>query len=178
MGVAVAQQRQLHRRDRARVDRGALFSRPGAGVNRAWGTKEYTWWRLPIKNLFMTAILASALLIGILLPLILGRSRHLLAALVGSRARFPIRRKRFQHRPLPGAPAGSLSTVLYVLQIAPRQRDCFAKVWIAALFVTLGVDVLSGSSPFTRAMSPTSTRSTDLRQRRSRCFFGSTWSVQ
>ena len=26
------------------------------GVNRAWGTKEYAWWRLPIKNLFMTAI--------------------------------------------------------------------------------------------------------------------------
>ena len=24
------------------------------GVNRAWGTKEYSWWRLPIKNLGMT----------------------------------------------------------------------------------------------------------------------------
>ena len=27
------------------------------GVNRAWGTREYTWWRLPIKNLLMVLIL-------------------------------------------------------------------------------------------------------------------------
>ena len=41
------------------------------GVNRAWGTKEYSWWRLPIKNLFMTGILASALLLGIIAPTVL-----------------------------------------------------------------------------------------------------------
>ena len=41
------------------------------GVNRAWGTKEYSWWRLPIKNLFMTAILASALLLGVVAPIVL-----------------------------------------------------------------------------------------------------------
>ena len=23
------------------------------GVNKAWGTKEYSWWRMPIQNLFM-----------------------------------------------------------------------------------------------------------------------------
>ena len=41
------------------------------GVNRAWGTKQYQWWRLPIKNVFMTAILASALLLGSIIPTIL-----------------------------------------------------------------------------------------------------------
>src|SRR5277367_4511168 len=28
------------------------------GVNRAWGTHEYTWWRLPIQNMLMVGILA------------------------------------------------------------------------------------------------------------------------
>ncbi len=39
-------------------------------MNRAWGTKQYPWWRMPIKNLSMTAILASALLLGSIIPTI------------------------------------------------------------------------------------------------------------
>src|SRR5207249_9642231 len=41
------------------------------GVNRAWGTHEYSWWRLPLKNLLMVSVLASALLIGLVAPAIL-----------------------------------------------------------------------------------------------------------
>src|SRR5688572_14534011 len=41
------------------------------GVNKAWGTKEYNWWRIPLKNLLMITILTSALLIGIIAPAIL-----------------------------------------------------------------------------------------------------------
>jgi membrane protein len=41
------------------------------GVNRAWGTKEYSWWRLPIKNLLMVAIVTGALFLGIIGPLVL-----------------------------------------------------------------------------------------------------------
>ncbi len=46
------------------------------GVNQAWGTKEYTWWRLPLKNLLMMTILISALLIGILAPAVLDSVNH------------------------------------------------------------------------------------------------------
>src|SRR5205085_12212034 len=46
------------------------------GVNRAWGTHEYSWWRLPLKNLLMVAVLASALLIGIVAPAILNGIDH------------------------------------------------------------------------------------------------------
>jgi len=46
------------------------------GVNRAWGTHEYSWWRLPLKNLLMVAILASALLIGLLAPVIIRTVEH------------------------------------------------------------------------------------------------------
>jgi Ca2+-transporting ATPase len=38
------------------------------GVNKAWGTKEYSWWRLPIQNLFMVGIVASALFLGVFTP--------------------------------------------------------------------------------------------------------------
>lgn len=38
------------------------------GVNKAWGTKEYQWWRLPIQNFFMVGIVASALFLGVFTP--------------------------------------------------------------------------------------------------------------
>src|SRR5271163_4632446 len=41
------------------------------GVNRAWGFKDYNWWKLPLKNLFMIGILMSALVLGLLAPLII-----------------------------------------------------------------------------------------------------------
>ena len=40
-------------------------------VNNAWGTHELSWWRLPLKNLLMVTVLASALLIGLIAPAIL-----------------------------------------------------------------------------------------------------------
>ena len=41
------------------------------GVNKAWGTQEYDWWRLPLMNLLMVSVLASALFIGIVTPVII-----------------------------------------------------------------------------------------------------------
>ena len=41
------------------------------GVNRAWGTKEYAWWHLPLKNIGMVAIFASGLVLGGVLPTVL-----------------------------------------------------------------------------------------------------------
>jgi YihY family inner membrane protein len=113
------------------------------GVNRAWGTKEYTWWRLPIKNLFMTAILASALLIGILLPLILRQIetfywRH--SWEVGLDFRFAGNVFNIARFLVP--PLVLFYGFLMFYKFAPRQRRLFREVWIAALFVTLGVDIL------------------------------------
>ncbi len=41
------------------------------GVNCAWRTKEYPWWRLPIRSFLMLVLVASALFIGVVMPLIL-----------------------------------------------------------------------------------------------------------
>ncbi len=113
------------------------------GVNRAWGTKEFTWWRLPIKNVFMTAILASALFIGILAPLVLKQIetfywRHSwefgldfwFASNIFNILRFLV------------PPLVLFYGFLMFYKFAPRRRTLFREVWAAALFVTLGVDVL------------------------------------
>lgn len=34
------------------------------GVNRAWGTKEYSWWHLPLQNLILVLVVGFSLLIG------------------------------------------------------------------------------------------------------------------
>ncbi len=39
-------------------------------TNRAWGTKEYSLWQMPFKNLFVLAITAGTVLSGIVLPLL------------------------------------------------------------------------------------------------------------
>ncbi len=113
------------------------------GVNRAWGTKEYAWWRLPIKNLLMTAILASALLIGILAPLIINQietfywvhSREIGLPIWFADNLFGL--LRFLVPPLV-----LFYGFLMLYKFAPRRRTLFREVWFSALFVTLGVDLL------------------------------------
>ncbi len=113
------------------------------GVNRAWGTREYVWWRLPIKNLAMTAILASALLFGILAPLVVRQIEAFywthswevgldfwFASNVFNVIRFLV------------PPLVLFYGFLMLYKFAPRRRTLFREVWFAALFVTFGVDVL------------------------------------
>lgn len=42
-----------------------------SGVNQAWGGKALNWWKLPLKNLLMVGVLASALALGVIAPAIL-----------------------------------------------------------------------------------------------------------
>ena len=113
------------------------------GVNRAWGTKEYTWWRLPIKNFFMTAILASALLVGILAPLVVKQIETFYWAHsweIGLNLWFAGDFFNLLRFLLP--PLVLFYGFLMLYKFAPRRRTTFREVWIAALFVTLGVDAL------------------------------------
>jgi len=115
------------------------------GVNRAWHTVEIPWWQLPLKNLLMILVLASALLIGLIAPALLQAARKILIAF-----------EDFVESQLPGvnldliaqlfdwgryALAGGVLfysfTLLYML--APRRRVYFRQVWIPALVVTLAL---------------------------------------
>ena len=106
------------------------------GVNRAWGTHEYTWWRLPIQNMLMVLLLASALLLGIVVPLTLDSIESLLSRLkldfgfglivvTFDTLRFIV-------------PAGVLFygfSMFY--KLAPQRRTTFREVWMGALVVTV-----------------------------------------
>ncbi|HYY30461.1 MAG TPA: YihY/virulence factor BrkB family protein [Chthoniobacterales bacterium] len=98
------------------------------GINRAWGGKSYNWWKLPLKNLLMIGILASALLFGLAAPLIINQL------------------KTFHYLDINAAvdllsnllPIGILFyglTMLY--KFAPRRPVRFKRVWLAALLGTV-----------------------------------------
>ena len=110
------------------------------GVNRAWGTNEYSWWRLPLKNLLMTSVLASALLIGLLAPAILNGVEHYYR---DHRSMFSFdlglggwlfRLARFLLPPL---------LLFYSLTLfykfAPQRKTTFREVWPEAFLVTLAL---------------------------------------
>ena len=113
------------------------------GVNRAWGTKEYSWWRLPIKNLGMLGILTSVLFLGILAPVVLkqiedfywSNSRKVGLDFTAFWYVF-----EFAKLLIP-------VVVLFIgmglfFRFAPRRKTRFAEVWSAALFVTAALEIL------------------------------------
>jgi len=113
------------------------------GVNRAWGTKEYSWWRLPIKNLAMVAILASALLLGIVAPFTLDQVEYIYWRYSWQFG--------LDYKPISNVfsllrgllpPLVLFYGFLMFYKFAPRRRTSFREVWIAAVVVTIGLDLL------------------------------------
>ncbi|HYF35174.1 MAG TPA: YihY/virulence factor BrkB family protein [Prosthecobacter sp.] len=105
------------------------------GVNRAWGTIEYPWWRLPMHSVMMLGLVASALFIGVLAPVILNYMQRLTVL----NAEFFS--GLFQY-------AGYLvpSAVLFYglsmfFKFAPRRPTQFSEVAIPALITTVLLQV-------------------------------------
>jgi YihY family inner membrane protein len=107
------------------------------GVNRAWGFKDYNWWKLPLKNLFMIGILVSALVLGLLAPLIFRFLKTFyyldINLIVGV-------------LPMILPPAILFYGLLMFYKFAPRKPARFSQVWIAALVATLFLEF--GQSAF------------------------------
>ena len=111
------------------------------GVNRAWGTHEIVWWRLPLKNLAMIGIVASALVVGVIAPVILKYIEWYSWEIVYSvSARVMV----FLFKLLEWIFATAVLFYAFAMfyKFAPQRRTTFREVWIAALFVTLGLDLL------------------------------------
>jgi YihY family inner membrane protein len=102
------------------------------GVNRAWGFKDYNWWRLPLKNLFMIGILISALVLGLLAPLLFNHLKTIfyldINLLVGM-------------LPTILPPAILFYGLLMFYKFAPRRSARFSQVWIAAVLATLFLEL-------------------------------------
>ena len=102
------------------------------GVNRAWGYKDYNWWKLPLKNLFMIGILISALLLGLGAPLIFNSLKNfhyfdvnLIAGLL----------------PTLLPPAILFYGLLMFYKFAPRRSPPFAHVWMSAFVGTIFLEL-------------------------------------
>ena len=114
------------------------------GVNRAWGTHEYPWYRLPFKNLVMVGIVASVLFIGILVPVIITGVEAFVRT-HKSMAEFQdiVRTSGIYARLLlPSLVMFYGFTMFY--KFAPRRHPHFGEVWFAAALVTLALQWLRG----------------------------------
>ena len=120
------------------------------GVNRAWHRVDIPWWKLPLKNLLMMGVLASALGIGLFAPVVLqaaGKLFLVLEALVQDQV--PTIKFHMITLILTAGRylvAGGLTfyalSALYVL--APGRKIFFKQIWGAALMVTLALQVGQG----------------------------------
>lgn len=112
------------------------------GVNRAWGSVEYPWWKLPFTNLFMVAIVASALVLGVLIPAILDS----VEAFAGSQAFFRYGREMLAY--IITAMRHLVPTLVLFYgfsmfyKFAPRRRTGFSEIWVSALTVTVLLQAL------------------------------------
>lgn len=110
------------------------------GVNRAWGTLEYPWWKLPIKNLAMLGIVASALFIGTVVPLLV---QAIESFMWNSNIPFGA---QMLYAILHTARLLVPSVVLFYglsmfYKFAPRQHPQFSSIWVAALVATILLQV-------------------------------------
>lgn len=111
------------------------------GINRAWGTLEYPWWKLPFKNVLMVLVVGSALFVGVIAPVIVDAVQAFLVRqnfLPGARTLSPAFSLA---RPLiPVAVLFYAFTMFY--KFAPRRKTLLAEVWLAALLVAVGLQGL------------------------------------
>ena len=113
------------------------------GVHHAWHHVPLPWWKLPLKNLFMTGIVASAMGIGLAAPALLQAVGNILLRFQDYLSAFV---PGFQwHLVSPALAIGRFAisggllfyavTALYIF--APGRKILFREVWLPALVVTL-----------------------------------------
>jgi len=110
------------------------------GVNRAWGTFEYPWYRLPFKNLAMVGILASALFIGIIAPVIMQAVQDYLLRENPTIWANMWHTFNAAQQLLPWLVLFYAFSMFY--KFAPRQHPQFSEVWLSALVVTFALQGL------------------------------------
>lgn len=102
-----------------------------SATNRAWGTRVYNWWRMPLKSVVQLGITASAVLVGMAVMMLMHFARGSL---------FPVINIHSWVYAL-GSFVVPLVLVFFSLSLfymlAPRRSKPFAQVWVAALSATV-----------------------------------------
>jgi YihY family inner membrane protein len=105
------------------------------GVNKAWGTQEYPWYKMPLKSLNVLGIMGSALLLGIIAPLVMDSVWAFM-----SKQGIPFGWEMVVYAFDMARLMIPITVLFYGLSMfymfAPRGRRPFADVWIASVIVT------------------------------------------
>lgn len=111
------------------------------GVNRAWGTHEYSWWRLPIQNLLMVGIVAAALLVGMFIPAVMKVVEGVLERYsIPYTSTFLETAILLSKQMIPSVVL--CLALLMFFKLAPRQHAAFRHVWPPAVLVTVLLQLL------------------------------------
>lgn len=100
-------------------------------TNRAWQAETYNWWRLPLKSLILLGITASAVLIGILLPAVVGLAGRGLTDYL----EFPAWVFALVFQLIPGLVL--FYGLIMIYKLAPSRPTRFSEVWLGALGATV-----------------------------------------
>ena len=99
-------------------------------TNRAWGTADYNWWRLPLKSLMLLGTTTGAVLLGMVMPMLMRTAKEWLFSTNDFSSRVYAWGSFFV----------SLLVVFFSLslfyRLAPRTPKRFSEVWVAALCAT------------------------------------------
>lgn len=99
-------------------------------INSAWGAEAYTWWRLPMKSFLILALMVSAVLFGISIPVFTKMARdRLFIDNDFSNTVFAV-----MSYIIPFLMVFISLSLLY--KLAPRKSTSVREVWAAALFAT------------------------------------------
>jgi YihY family inner membrane protein len=104
-------------------------------TNRIWHAATYNWWQLPLKSLGLLGITASAVLVGILLPLVARLAQSWLTT--GLKLPDALFALLFHLIPWIVLFYG----LLMIYRLAPSRRTTFAEVWIGALAATILIGI-------------------------------------
>lgn len=106
-----------------------------ATTNRIWGSKPYSWWRLPLKSLGLLGIAGSVFLVGILLP----TAAQLIRGWFGAELPLPPWAFLVLVHGIPWIVLFYGFLMLY--RLAPSRPTRFSDVWIGALAATVVIGI-------------------------------------
>ena len=107
-------------------------------MNKAWGTRAFNWWRLPLKSFVFFIIMVSVVLLGILMPLLAKVTMGWLFQAKNYDAWFYTMASYFISSML------VFFSVSLFFRVAPSRHTRFSEVWVVAFFTTVLLQIAEG----------------------------------
>ncbi len=109
---------------------GNFFTTLVSATNRAWGSTGYKWWQMPFRSLQLLGVTISAVLLGIVVPILARMAKDWFSEL-------------FSRQIVYRLAVYVLSSLIFYIclllfyKLAPLRRTRFSEVWFPALVVTI-----------------------------------------